>query len=289
MPSARCRPVPLSPICAPVTSGGPSSKPVVDADPPAHCATFSYTLHSSYGPGPKPLTEATIMRGLSSWIRSQVNPMRSSAPGAKFSTSTSQCLTNFSSTCLPCSLLVSSVTERLLWLSMVKYRLSASGTSRSCSRVMSPAPAFSTLITSAPNHASSCVQVGPDCTCVKSRMRTPSNALPMVISATRLLVHGLVLGTRGVLAWINPDVDDGAFTQAPDGLPCPLQSRSDLRRVAHFLAVPTQHLGELAERHISEEIADIAALLAVLRQLAVADLVHGGVVAHDRDIRHAEA
>jgi len=30
-----------SPIWAPVTSGGPSSKPVVDAAPPAHCATFS--------------------------------------------------------------------------------------------------------------------------------------------------------------------------------------------------------------------------------------------------------
>ena len=27
MPRARCSPVPLSPICAPVTSGGPSSKP----------------------------------------------------------------------------------------------------------------------------------------------------------------------------------------------------------------------------------------------------------------------
>ena len=32
------------------------------------------------------------MRGLSSWMRCQVNPMRSSAPGAKFSTSTSQVL-----------------------------------------------------------------------------------------------------------------------------------------------------------------------------------------------------
>src|SRR5207302_1968685 len=31
------------------------------------------------------------MRGLSLWICSQVKPMRSSAPGAKFSTSTSQC------------------------------------------------------------------------------------------------------------------------------------------------------------------------------------------------------
>ncbi len=41
MPSARCSPVPESPICAPVTSGGPSSKPVVEAEPRAHWATFS--------------------------------------------------------------------------------------------------------------------------------------------------------------------------------------------------------------------------------------------------------
>src|SRR5271170_7672114 len=56
--------------------------------------------------------------------------------------------------------------------------------SRSCSRVTSPVPAFSTLITSAPNHASSCVQVGPDCTWVKSRIRTPSSALLIVWSPT---------------------------------------------------------------------------------------------------------
>src|SRR3954452_10151172 len=52
--------------------------------------------------------------------------------------------------------------------------------SRSWPRVASPSPAFSTLITSAPNQASSCVQVGPDWTCVKSRMRTPSSALVIV-------------------------------------------------------------------------------------------------------------
>src|SRR5205085_12076390 len=49
--------------------------------------------------------------------------------------------------------------------------------SRSWPRVASPSPAFSSLITSAPNQASSCVQVGPDWTWVKSRMRTPSSAL----------------------------------------------------------------------------------------------------------------
>src|SRR5260370_29918823 len=43
---------------------------------------------------------------------------------------------------------------------------------------MSPVPGRSTLITSAPNQASSWVQVGPACTWLRSRMRTPSSALP---------------------------------------------------------------------------------------------------------------
>ena len=60
------------------------------------------------------------MRGFSSWMRSQVKPMRSSTPGPKFSTSTSQDLISASSTSFPLGFLASSVIERLLWLSMVK-------------------------------------------------------------------------------------------------------------------------------------------------------------------------
>src|SRR6516225_7255264 len=45
-------------------------------------------------------------------------------------------------------------------------------------------------MTSAPMKASNCVHVGPDCTCVKSRMRTPSSALPA-------WPHGIVDG-RGI-------------------------------------------------------------------------------------------
>src|SRR5262245_22674500 len=52
--------------------------------------------------------------------------------------------------------------------------------SRSCPRVGSPSPGFSTLMTSAPNHARICVHVGPDCTWVISRTRTPSRAFPIV-------------------------------------------------------------------------------------------------------------
>src|SRR5262245_62784808 len=47
---------------------------------------------------------------------------------------------------------------------------------------MSPTPGRSTLITSAPNQASNCVQVGPDWTWVKSRMRTPVSALVIIFA-----------------------------------------------------------------------------------------------------------
>src|SRR5688572_8041564 len=78
-------------------------------------------------------------------------------------------------TCLPSGVFMFTVIDRLLQFSMVKYRLSALGTSRNCPRVASPCGG-SNLITSAPIHASSCEHVGPACTCVMSRMRTPFNA-----------------------------------------------------------------------------------------------------------------
>src|SRR6476620_9073120 len=122
------------------------------------------------------------MRGLSVRMCSQVKPMRSRAPGAKFSTITSHVFTSSSSTALPCGLRPSIVIERLLWFSIVKYRLSTLGMSCNCPRVMSPTPGRSTLMQSAPSQARSCVHVGPDCTWVKSRMRTPSSALDILCS-----------------------------------------------------------------------------------------------------------
>src|SRR5712672_564912 len=121
-------------------------------------------------------------------IFSQGNPIRSSTPGPKFSTSTSQLLIRAVRTSLPFGFLVSSVIERLLWLSMVKYRLSTFGTSCNWPRVISPTPGRSTLITSAPNHASNCVQVGPDWTWVKSRMRTPFSAFVIIFLLRSILL-----------------------------------------------------------------------------------------------------
>src|SRR6202140_5112568 len=78
---------------------------------------------------------------------------------------------------------------------MVKYRLSTFGTSCNWPRVISPTPGRSTLITSAPNHASNCVQVGPDWTWVKSRMRTPFSAL-VICSLHRNVVVTPAKGAR---------------------------------------------------------------------------------------------
>src|SRR5947209_18867392 len=96
--------------------------------------------------------------------------------------------------------------------------------SRNCPRVISPTPGRSTLITSAPNHASSCVQVGPDCTCVKSRIFTPSSALPISVppeitssfraSLRRLLANRALrieIADAAALApsrWIDHGVDE---------------------------------------------------------------------------------
>ena len=61
-----------------------------------------------------------MMRGLISWIRSQENPIRSRAPGAKFSASTSHDSMSRVKIARPVSDLVFTVMLRLLWFSIVK-------------------------------------------------------------------------------------------------------------------------------------------------------------------------
>src|SRR5665213_1118206 len=116
--------------------------------------------------------------------------------------------------------------------------------SRSWPRVMSPTPGRSTLMTSAPNQARSWVQVGPDCTCVKSRMRTPSSALLMVVFLLfflALLVHRLGFRARCVFARVDPDVDDRRLAALGDRLAAASQRRRDLGGIAHLFAIAAQH------------------------------------------------
>ncbi len=64
-------------------------------------------------------------------MRSQVNPIRSIAPGAKFSTNTSASRISFSKISLPSGVLVFTSSDLLLLLSIVKYSASKSAMSRS--------------------------------------------------------------------------------------------------------------------------------------------------------------
>ena len=133
------------------------------------------------------MIEPITMLGLISWIFSHVNPSRSSTPGPKFSITMSHFFSRSTNTCLPSAVFMLTVIERLLQLSIVKYRLSAFGTSRSCPRVASPCGG-SNLITSAPIHASSCEHVGPACTWVMSRMRTPFSASILISNCFRAVI-----------------------------------------------------------------------------------------------------
>src|SRR3954464_11004148 len=206
-------------------------------------------------------------------------------PGPKFSTTTSERSTSLRKISLPSSDFMLRVSDRLLQLSIVKYSESTSGRSRSWVRVTSPRPGCSILMTSAPIHARSCVQTGPACTCVMSRTRTPSRALATVIERPPLLVHRLVHGPGRERVRVHPHVDQRRLA----ALAGALDRRPDLARLGDLLAVAAEHLGELAVADIRQLVADVAARLAVLLDLAVADLVHVRVVADDPDERQVEA
>src|SRR4051812_48803573 len=140
-------------------------------------------------------------------------------------------------------------------------------------------------MTSAPIQASSCVQTGPACTCVMSTTRTPSRAFATVIERPPLLVHRLVHGPRREGVRVHPHVDQRRLA----ALAGALDRRPDLARLGDLLAVAAEHLGELAVADVRQLVADVAAALAVLLDLAVADLVHVRVVADDADERQVEA
>src|SRR3954465_371116 len=138
--------------------------------------------------------------------------------------------------------------------------------SRSCVRVTSPRSGGSTLMTSAPIHASSCVHAGPAWTWVMSTTRMPSRALLMTPG---LLVHRLVHGPGREGVGIDPDVDQRRLAR----LAGPLERRPELPGRGPLFAVAAEHLRELVVGDVAELVADVPPLGAVLLDLAVADLV----------------
>src|SRR6266480_1882566 len=135
----------------------------------------------------------------------------------------SHLLSRSTNTALPSALFMLTTIERLLQLSIVKYRLSAFGTSRSWPRVASPCGG-SSLMTSAPSHASSCVQVGPACTWVMSRMRIPLSASILISKNLFLLSAGRIQARDttafGPGGFIDHGIDERGLARADGFLHC---------------------------------------------------------------------
>src|SRR5207237_8620775 len=125
----------------------------------------------SYGPGRNPLAEQWMRGGLRSCGAPCEKPSLSSAPGRKFSVSTSLRSRRRSTSSRPSGRLRS--TAKLFLFRLKTGKKPAPACSRR--RVLSPSSG-STLITSAPRSASMRPQEGPITMCANSTTRTPSSS-----------------------------------------------------------------------------------------------------------------
>ena len=123
--------------------------------------------------------------GRTSRRRSGPMPSFSAPPNLKFWITTSLCIARSRTSCWPSGVCRSMPTERLLRLTLLKYAVSVRPTRRPQSRVSSPRPGCSTLITSAPRSPSTMPQVGPANTRERSSTRTPSSGRWEVMSVFR--------------------------------------------------------------------------------------------------------
>src|ERR1700692_1058425 len=130
--------------------------------------------------------------------------------------------------------------------------------SRNWPRVASPA-GDSSLITSAPIHASSCEQVGPACTCVISRMRIPFSASIDLYSPLNarwkmrggLLVHGLVRGTRRIYVAVDHELHQRGHARGAG-----LHERGpDVLGLGHPNAEPPHRFRHPVESHVTHDVA----------------------------------
>src|SRR6516225_690987 len=118
-----------------------------------------------------------MMPGFSFLTDSYSSPKRSIVPGAMFSTVTSTFFSISLTIWRPRSDFRLIASDFLLTLNWWKYHGSSSGLPGRSRRPGSPRPGFSILTTSAPNQASTSVEVVPASNCVKSTTLTPCRKL----------------------------------------------------------------------------------------------------------------
>ena len=178
------------------------------------------------------------MRGLSSWIFSQGKPMRSIAPGAKFSTMTSQAWISLANSSRPLAILG---VERDRALVAVQHgeveAVDARQVAQLAARDVAARPLDLDHVGAEPGQQLGAGRPGLHMGHVQNAdafERFHGSLSSRMWTASRgLLVHGLRLGARRVLVGVDPDVDHGAACRAwrPPRAPAAAPARSRRRRV----------------------------------------------------------
>src|SRR5215210_8713889 len=181
-----------SPRLMPTRGGGRSGYPVTCLIPPMASPMDPNPARSLYGPVcPYPDTRTMTRPGLMPLMSSYPRPHFSSVPGLKFSTTTSASEMRRRARSCPSSSLRLRVTDFLLRAMIGHHRVCPSLRWRPQTRMGSPLPGGSSLMTSAPKSARSWPQKGPARRLPISTTRTPSRGrAPLLLSAIHILLQG---------------------------------------------------------------------------------------------------
>src|SRR5215211_2248948 len=181
-----------SPRLIPTRGGGRSGKPVTYRIPPIASPMDPNPAWSLYGPVcPYPETRTMTRPALRLFKSPYPRHHRSSVPGLKFSTTTSALEIRRRARSCPSSSRKFRVTDFLLRAMMGHQRVRPSLRCLPHSRMGSPLPGGSTLMTSAPKSARSWPQNGPASKLPISTTRTPSRGRgPLPPSAIHVLLQG---------------------------------------------------------------------------------------------------
>ena len=172
-----------SPSDTPARDGGRSASPVTYLMPPIASPMEPNPARGAYGPvWPNPVTRVMTRPGLISQSRSGARPQRSSVPGRKFSSSTSDRAASRRTRSWPRGSRRLTVTDFLFRATTGHHSDIPCGFSRPHCRIGSPCPGSSTLMTSAPKSPSNWPQNGPASSWPSSVTRRSSRGAGLVWS-----------------------------------------------------------------------------------------------------------
>src|SRR3954470_18514270 len=182
----------MSPSTCGLCSGGAlRNRASSSTRPTSACTIAAYARRCDHELSPPhPLIEQYTSDGLAPRSAAASRPYCSSAPGRKFSSTTSLANASSRAKAAPRSVFRSTDTERFPAFTQVKYTLTGSSPTLGWRKRMTSPPGGSNFTTSAPRSASMRPQIGPETTCDRSRTEIPSSGRP---SSGRGVMRGSVV------------------------------------------------------------------------------------------------